>query len=66
MPRFENHSKPEWEKREELDRAYTYLHYMKGALEKCGDYKSASIIQNIEQDYRMKGATLRYQYAPMN
>ena len=47
-----------------IDKVYTILYYAHNALLDAHDFESASKIDEVLQDYRLKGATLRYEYAP--
>lgn len=47
-----------------IDKVYTILCYAHNALLDVHDFESASKIDEVLQDYRLKGATLRYEYAP--
>lgn len=46
-----------------IDKVYTILYYAHSALLEARDFASASKIDEVLQDYRLKGATLRYEYA---
>lgn len=47
-----------------IDEVYTLLYFAHKALVTADDYVAASKINEVLQDYRLKGAKLRYEYAP--
>lgn len=65
MPRFmRNTSNSSSRVQDDIDKAYTLLYYAHNALLAAHDYTAASKIDEVLLDYRLKGAKLRYEYAP--